>query len=73
MAQVDVRKGMPSVELSRQEFEKRYRGRFVDPAFQPWYHAPTGLKAMIDRLVCADGGNPDPSSTHGKKPDEWLS
>jgi len=31
-----------------------------------WYHAPTGLKAMIDRLVCADGGNPDPSSTHGK-------
>ena len=35
-----------------------------------WYHAPTGLKAMIDRLVCADGGNPDPSSTHGKKPDE---
>src|SRR3954451_15582117 len=32
-----------------------------------WYHAPTTLKAMIDRLVCADGGNPDPSSTHGKK------
>jgi multimeric flavodoxin WrbA len=32
-----------------------------------WYHAPTGLKAMMDRLVCADGGNPDPSSTHGKK------
>jgi multimeric flavodoxin WrbA len=35
-----------------------------------WYHAPTGLKAMIDRLVCADGGNPDPSSTHGKAPEE---
>jgi multimeric flavodoxin WrbA len=32
-----------------------------------WYHAPTALKAMIDRLVCADGGNADPSSTHGKK------
>jgi multimeric flavodoxin WrbA len=32
-----------------------------------WYHAPAPLKAMIDRLVCADGGNPDPSSTHGKK------
>ena len=161
---------MPSVELSREEFEKRYRSRFADPAFEPlrreldaitaaawdaysnsrkaprtrkagpgfadpdydlsvdwlaareailaaqrrhddagetprscypnyalsqtddwmneiyplwvaahgimivtpvnWYHAPTGLKAMIDRLVCADGGNPDPSSTHGKKPDE---
>ena len=35
-----------------------------------WYHAPTGLKAMIDRLVCADGGNPDPTTTHGKKPAE---
>ncbi|WP_407176117.1 flavodoxin family protein [Bradyrhizobium sp. STM 3562] len=31
-----------------------------------WYHAPAGLKSMMDRLVCADGGNPDPSSTHGK-------
>ena len=35
-----------------------------------WYQAPTGLKSMIDRLVCADGGNSDPSSTHGKKPAE---
>src|SRR3954470_22697917 len=35
-----------------------------------WYHAPTPLKAMMDRLVCADGGNPDPSSTHGKKATE---
>lgn len=31
-----------------------------------WYQSPTPLKAMIDRLVCADGGNPDPTSTHGK-------
>ena len=31
-----------------------------------WYQAPAALKAMIDRLVCADGGNPDPTSTHGK-------
>jgi multimeric flavodoxin WrbA len=35
-----------------------------------WYHAPTPLKAMMDRLVCADGGNPDPTSTHGKHPDQ---
>ncbi|MBO4228105.1 flavodoxin family protein [Bradyrhizobium neotropicale] len=35
-----------------------------------WYHAPTGLKAMIDRMVCADGCNPDPTSTHGKHADE---
>jgi multimeric flavodoxin WrbA len=31
-----------------------------------WYHAPASFKAMIDRLVCADGGNPDPTTTHGK-------
>lgn len=35
-----------------------------------WYQAPSPLKLMMDRLVCADGGNPDPTSTHGKKPDE---
>jgi len=33
-----------------------------------WYQAPGGLKAMIDRLVCADGGNPDPTTTGGKDP-----
>jgi multimeric flavodoxin WrbA len=33
-----------------------------------WYQAPSGLKLMIDRLVCADGGNPDPTSTDGKDP-----
>jgi multimeric flavodoxin WrbA len=31
-----------------------------------WYHVPSVLKLMIDRLVCADGGNPDPTTTHGK-------
>lgn len=31
-----------------------------------WYQATSPLKLMIDRLVCADGGNQDPSSTHGK-------
>ena len=36
----------------------------VTPVY--WYQAPTPLKSMIDRLVCADGGNPDPTSTHGK-------
>jgi multimeric flavodoxin WrbA len=25
------------------------------------------LKLMIDRLVSADGGNPDPTTTHGKR------
>jgi multimeric flavodoxin WrbA len=31
-----------------------------------WYQTPGVLKLMIDRLVCADGGNPDPTTTHGK-------
>jgi multimeric flavodoxin WrbA len=35
-----------------------------------WYQAPGVLKLMMDRLVCADGGNPDQTSTHGKKPAE---
>ena len=35
-----------------------------------WYQAPSVLKLMIDRLVCADGGNPDQTTTHGKKVDE---
>jgi multimeric flavodoxin WrbA len=38
----------------------------VTPVY--WYGAPSVLKLMIDRLVCADGGNPDPSSTGGKNP-----
>ena len=32
-----------------------------------WYQSPSPLKLMIDRMVCADGGNPDPTTTHGKK------
>lgn len=37
----------------------------VTPVY--WYQSPSPLKLMIDRLVCADGGNPDPTSTSGKK------
>ncbi len=38
----------------------------VTPVY--WYQAPAGLKLMMDRLVCADGGNPDPTTTQGKDP-----
>jgi len=31
-----------------------------------WYHTSSSMKLMIDRLVCADGGNPDPTLTQGK-------
>jgi multimeric flavodoxin WrbA len=37
----------------------------VSPVY--WYQSPGPLKLMIDRLVCADGGNPDPTSTSGKQ------
>ncbi len=37
----------------------------VTPVY--WYQSPSPLKLMMDRLVCADGGNPDPTSTSGKK------
>jgi multimeric flavodoxin WrbA len=40
----------------------------VTPVY--WYQSPSPLKLMIDRLVCADGGNPDPTSTSGKKADK---
>ncbi len=35
-----------------------------------WYQSPSPLKLMIDRMVCADGGNPDPTTTHGKHVDQ---
>jgi multimeric flavodoxin WrbA len=35
-----------------------------------WYQAPSVLKLMMDRLVCADGGNPDQTTTHGKGVEE---
>lgn len=38
----------------------------VAPSY--WYQSPSPLKLMIDRLVCADGGNPDPTLTGGKDP-----
>jgi multimeric flavodoxin WrbA len=40
----------------------------VTPVY--WYQAPSTLKLMIERLVCADGGNADPTSTSGKKPEK---
>jgi multimeric flavodoxin WrbA len=47
-------------------FVRAHGVMFVSPV--NWYHAPSVLKLLIDRLVCADGGNPDPTTTHGKDP-----
>jgi multimeric flavodoxin WrbA len=35
-----------------------------------WYTMSSPLKLMIDRMVCADGGNPDPTTTGGKDPEK---
>jgi NADPH-dependent FMN reductase len=31
-----------------------------------WFQVSSPLKLMMDRLVCAEGGNPDPTATQGK-------
>jgi len=46
MAAAEIRKEMPPVKLSREEFERRYRGRFVDPVFLP-------LKRELDAVIAA--------------------
>src|SRR5438270_9796603 len=46
MAAIDVRKGMPTVQLSREEFGRRYRSRFADPVFEP-------LRRELDAIVDA--------------------
>ncbi|HEY1978527.1 MAG TPA: flavodoxin family protein [Xanthobacteraceae bacterium] len=35
-----------------------------------WYQTASPLKLMMDRLVCADGGNSDPTTTHGKNAED---
>jgi multimeric flavodoxin WrbA len=40
----------------------------VTPVY--WDQAPSSFKLMMDRLVCADGGNPDPTRTSGKDPEK---
>ena len=51
------------------EIYERWVAAHADIILAPtyWYQSPSPLKLMIDRMVCADGGNPDPTSTHGKK------
>jgi hypothetical protein len=44
MAGMRVVKGMPDVQLSREEFQRRYFERFYDPAFE-------GLRPEIEKLV----------------------
>ena len=45
MDRIAVRKGMPDVQLAREEFERRLRNRFFDPAFKANEEA---IKAIIE-------------------------
>ncbi len=51
------------------EIYERWTAAHAVIIFAPtyWYQSPSPLKLMMDRMVCADGGNPDPTTTHGKK------
>jgi hypothetical protein len=42
----DIRREMPDVSLSKDEFKRRFRQRFYDPAFAP-------LQEEIERLADA--------------------
>lgn len=46
MARIKVRKGMPSVQLTKALFAERLKERFCDPAFAP-------LKSEIDKIIDA--------------------
>ena len=52
------------------EIYERWTAAHAVIIFTPvyWYQSPSPLKLMIDRLVCADGGNADPTATGGKDP-----
>ena len=49
MVASDIRKEMPPVKLSRDEFEERYRARFADPVFAT-------RKKELDAIVAAACG-----------------
>jgi hypothetical protein len=44
MAEIKVRTGMPSVQLDKTEFRRRFLARFYDPDFEP-------LKGEIDKIA----------------------
>src|SRR5215469_7155684 len=46
MVEIKVRKGMPSVQLDKAEFKKRFLTQFFDPAFQP-------LQKELDKIADA--------------------
>jgi hypothetical protein len=44
MADINVRKGMPSVQLDKEEFKKRFLARFYDPLYEP-------MQEQLDKIL----------------------
>jgi hypothetical protein len=71
MVEQDIRSGMPPRKLDRGEFERRFRSRFIDPAFAPlqdrleavvaaaWDAYADGRKAPSTRKAGAGFADPD--------------
>ena len=61
MAEVDVRKGMPSAQLDKDEFKQRFLKQFYDPAFEPVRRARPHRRDRLGRLRQIPQG-----AAHGK-------
>ena len=62
MADVELRKGMPPVKLTKDEFQTRYLSRFTDPAFAPLHNE---LAAIFE--AAWDGYSHSRKSPHTRK------
>lgn len=53
----------------RAEIQSRWVAAHAVVSLAPtaWYLSPSPLKLVTERLVYADGGNPVPTSGHGKR------
>src|SRR5882757_1782158 len=62
MPDPEIRKGMPSVKLTREEFSRRYRSRYADPVFK-------ALDREIEAIIAAawDAYNHSRKSPHTRK------
>ena len=61
MTEADIRKGMPSVKLSRQAFERRYKSLSVDAAIVPRQHEFDVIGAGPRQLREPGAGLSDPN------------
>ena len=71
MPSPEVRKGMPSVKLGREEFEKRFKSRFVEPACMGISGGESAVcegKVWIVLSVTFEGRSPSLKTTYQSAP-----